>query len=405
MAKQRAPWLKAAVVAGVLLGVLLLIESVTTYHSVTRKLIPDHLIRQAGQFVSLLESQARQQKVESQETLQRLLDTLHEVESGDVAWIRVLDQEGHNLAVSGDPGRHEVSRYDMRDLLEVRVQTVSEAISTPSGDVMVVALPFRFRLVESQAPIPLNSPPDRQAVAGTAPQRGGARRPRFNIAEVGLYVHGASDPFLPLRRNLVVSSAAALALLAAMMVIFFRLPIYLRGRALEQQLALARRVQQELLPKKCSACGHLDFTAQCLPAWEVGGDYYDVLPGDDGQIGLVLLARRGSDGEVQIFRLEKGGPVLGLLPEALYEEEEVMLQDGDLLVLYSDGVVEAENDVAEDFSEERLIRLVRLNWDRSAGEIHRTIVDEVMRFTGRNSLQDDLTMLVARIKLQPSDDA
>ncbi len=63
-----------------------------------------------------------------------------------------------------------------------------------------------------------------------------------------------------------------------------------------------------------------------------------------------LLAR--SDGSVQ--RLEGGGPVLGILPGLSYQERSCVMEDGDMLLLYSDGVTEAQSPSGEEFGEERL---------------------------------------------------
>jgi hypothetical protein len=478
MIKRRAPWFKAAMVAGFLLGVLLLVGSVANYHSVTSHLVPDHLNRLAGQYVSRLETHARQQNAQSRGELQEILEQLHREQSGNIAWIRTVNQQGALLAASGDPSGRSIPEESLQTLLEVRAQSVSETISAPNGEVLVVTMPFRFRLMEPGAERGGRPSGRREGVIGS-PAGAGAGRPRFNIAEVSLYLHGTDDPFQPLRRNLVVSILAALALLGSMIILFLRLPSYLHGRQLEQQLAVARRVQQELLPHTCPTCERLDFSAECLPAWEVGGDYYDILPTGNGQIGLVLgdvsgkglpaallmgllhgavraysglwnganqpeitkelnellrarttserfvslfwayydphkhllhyvnaghlpplLARRGADGESEIQRLEKGGPVLGLLPKATYEQGEVALREGDLLVLYSDGVVEATNSSNEEFGEERLIQAVEANWQRSAAEIQGQILQEVTSFAGHKGLEDDLTLLVARVGAQ-----
>jgi sigma-B regulation protein RsbU (phosphoserine phosphatase) len=67
-----------------------------------------------------------------------------------------------------------------------------------------------------------------------------------------------------------------------------------------------------------------------------------------------LLIRDG----LSPIALDKGGPVLGLLPGADYETGRVDLHIGDVLVLYTDGVVEAENPEGEEYSAQRLARIV-----------------------------------------------
>jgi sigma-B regulation protein RsbU (phosphoserine phosphatase) len=69
---------------------------------------------------------------------------------------------------------------------------------------------------------------------------------------------------------------------------------------------------------------------------------------------LPLLIRDG----LSPIALDKGGPILGLLPGADYETGRVDLHIGDVLVLYTDGVVEAKNPEGEEYSAQRLSRIV-----------------------------------------------
>ena len=66
----------------------------------------------------------------------------------------------------------------------------------------------------------------------------------------------------------------------------------------------------------------------------------------------MLFGRNG------VRRFETGGLILGLFPHATYEEETVQLEDGDTLVVFSDGVTEAFNEAGDEFGEERLLRCV-----------------------------------------------
>ena len=56
-----------------------------------------------------------------------------------------------------------------------------------------------------------------------------------------------------------------------------------------------------------------------------------------------------------VRRLETGGLILGLFPQAVYEQETLQCEDGDLLVVFSDGVTEAENAEGDQFGEDRLL--------------------------------------------------
>jgi sigma-B regulation protein RsbU (phosphoserine phosphatase) len=72
------------------------------------------------------------------------------------------------------------------------------------------------------------------------------------------------------------------------------------------------------------------------------------------------------------------------------------LECGDLLVCFTDGISEPENEYGEMFGEDRLIDLVRKNFARSDGEIAQAVFEAVERWTGSPELQDDMTLLIAR---------
>lgn len=101
-----------------------------------------------------------------------------------------------------------------------------------------------------------------------------------------------------------------------------------------------------------------------------------------------------ANGEYQT--LEGGGMILGILPQAVYQESRVSMTPGDVLVLFSDGVTEAANPRDEDFGEERLARLVASLRDRSANEIVEAIHAAVTEFTEGAPAADDITVVVAR---------
>ena len=82
-----------------------------------------------------------------------------------------------------------------------------------------------------------------------------------------------------------------------------------------------------------------------------------------------LLIRAGTDPSP----LDKGGPVLGVLPDSNYESEKITLRQGDVLVLYTDGAVEAENPAGEQYSAERLSKTVSLHLQQNASELIETI--------------------------------
>jgi len=105
-----------------------------------------------------------------------------------------------------------------------------------------------------------------------------------------------------------------------------------------------------------------------------------------------LLLRAGRQQQT----LEAGGLLAGALPQAEYAQGEVLLQAGDLLVMYTDGVTEARSPGGEEFGEERLGRLLSDITDLSAEAIGRRICEEVRRHTGLESQADDVTLVVLK---------
>jgi phosphoserine phosphatase RsbU/P len=109
-----------------------------------------------------------------------------------------------------------------------------------------------------------------------------------------------------------------------------------------------------------------------------------------------LLLRNGSD---SFETLNVGGLLLGAMETITpYEEDSVQLDSGDLLVMFTDGVTESYNEnLDEEFEEDRLKKCILQNRDKSARDILDTIIDEARRFSD-GSVQDDLTLIVLKVK-------
>ena len=107
-----------------------------------------------------------------------------------------------------------------------------------------------------------------------------------------------------------------------------------------------------------------------------------------------LLLR--ADGRVQY--LLEGGVALGELPDARYEERPVALQPGDVLLLYTDGVSEAESPTGEQFGTRRLEQCLKRVAGGTAHEILKGVVDEVTAYAGEHGVSDDLTLVVVKVK-------
>jgi len=98
-----------------------------------------------------------------------------------------------------------------------------------------------------------------------------------------------------------------------------------------------------------------------------------------------------ADGAVE--RLGLGGAVLGVFPDGSYEQGQVAIQNGDRLVLYTDGITEVRNSNDEEFGEPRLIDLVVDNRACSAPSLQARLIEAVAAFSDGH-FQDDATLIV-----------
>jgi serine phosphatase RsbU (regulator of sigma subunit)/pSer/pThr/pTyr-binding forkhead associated (FHA) protein len=98
----------------------------------------------------------------------------------------------------------------------------------------------------------------------------------------------------------------------------------------------------------------------------------------------------------EIVKLDKGGLPVGLMPEMTYDEDKVMFNEGDVLVIYSDGITESVNLEDEEFGEERLIEVVKNNLHRSASGIRDRIDEVLTRFVGTAAAVDDMTVMLVK---------
>lgn len=233
---------------------------------------------------------------------------------------------------------------------------------------------------------------------------------------------------------------------------------------MEQELRVARVIQQTLLPKEIPDMPGWKLTAHWQPARAVSGDFYDFIHFPDGKIGLVIAdvtdkgvpaalvmattrsvlrsaaERLVSPGEVLrqanellypdipenmfatclylvldpsdgsmvyanaghnlpyrctaqgVVELRATGMPLGLMPGMVYEEKEAMLNPGERLLLYSDGLVEAHNPQREMFGFPRLRDLLAMHLGAEAIEF---LLKGLAEFTGPDwEQEDDVTLLL-----------
>lgn len=110
----------------------------------------------------------------------------------------------------------------------------------------------------------------------------------------------------------------------------------------------------------------------------------------------VLLRKSASCG-YEWLRLDCGGPVIGLLPEASYEQGSLLMHPGDLFLAYTDGVSEAMNSAEEEWGEEAMILAAQQASDGTAEDIVKAIFAAADAFAGDASQHDDMTVLVMKV--------
>ena len=242
-----------------------------------------------------------------------------------------------------------------------------------------------------------------------------------------------------------------------------------------KELEIARSVQVSLLPKTDPVIDGYDIAGICVPALEVGGDYFDFIALGDrklgiavgdvsgkgvpaaiymtltkgilqshaedavspravlskvnnlmyrtiernsfvsmlyavldppgrtmrfaraGQCPLILSQREGGGGR---FLSPKGmalGLEVGKVFDAVIEEQDVALKQGETLVFYTDGFTEAMDANDQEYGEQRLEASVAKNRHLPAAEMIRRMCDDVRQFTGGHPQHDDMTMVIVKV--------
>jgi sigma-B regulation protein RsbU (phosphoserine phosphatase) len=104
-----------------------------------------------------------------------------------------------------------------------------------------------------------------------------------------------------------------------------------------------------------------------------------------------ILVRGG-----KVTRLRISGMVLGVLPDNQYDCDAIRLEPGDLLVAFTDGITEPENEYGEEFGEKRLTDLLIHNARKPLNEVITIITQAVGEWSHSPEPQDDMTLLMAR---------
>lgn len=128
--------------------------------------------------------------------------------------------------------------------------------------------------------------------------------------------------------------------------------------------------------------------------------YAEVSNSDNGLIFYVNAGHsnpillRGKTNDIE--RLPATGQILGPFPEEKYRTEFVLMAPGDLLLLFTDGIVEASNDNREMYGEERLIRKLQEHKAKTPREICQLILEDVQVHNRMLDYSDDKTLVVIK---------
>ncbi len=132
--------------------------------------------------------------------------------------------------------------------------------------------------------------------------------------------------------------------------------------------------------------------------------FLGIIDGDTGELTFCnaghpapLLLRA----DAEITELRDGGPVLGALATAAFETGHTTLAPGEILLVYTDGLVECRNRAGEEFGAGRLISSAAGAADKSARGILFSLLGAVQDFAANEERQDDITLMVIRRDVAP----
>jgi sigma-B regulation protein RsbU (phosphoserine phosphatase) len=100
----------------------------------------------------------------------------------------------------------------------------------------------------------------------------------------------------------------------------------------------------------------------------------------------------------EIRLLTRGGPIIGSLFTAPYDQETIFLESGDILLIYTDGVTEALNSAGAELGEEKLRSILTETEALTARQAAERVIARVIEWQGQSSQHDDITLIVMKVK-------
>jgi serine phosphatase RsbU (regulator of sigma subunit) len=286
-------WVKVSIGFGLLLGLLLLLQTVGTYRYVSRSMVRQEAQNEADRKVNAINRLLRN-AARTPETYDSAIDELIRDAPQKVAWIRVLNSDGTPIASGGKLDEApKWTEESLRNEMIARGEQRRDVRQTKAGEILLSVSPLGrggFGRRSGPPPDQANRPfgPRPEGASGGFGPRGPGRGPGGQLVETAIYLDGISVSFAPLLLPLGVGSTAAIALLAAVVLIGLRFPSYISGKQYEEELALARRVQSDLFPRDGVPTSTLEFAARFIPSRQVGGDLYDIFETDDRGVAILL---------------------------------------------------------------------------------------------------------------------
>jgi len=137
--------------------------------------------------------------------------------------------------------------------------------------------------------------------------------------------------------------------------------------------------------------GGLRFTTAFIAEFEPGPRRLSYI--NAGHNAPVVRRQSGS-----IERLSAGGMPLGIQEEATYESGETVLQPGDWLLIFTDGLVEALNSSGEEYGEPRMLNVLQAGASASADELLRRMMSDLDIFVGATPQHDDVTCMLVKVQ-------
>jgi serine phosphatase RsbU (regulator of sigma subunit) len=275
-------WIIFWLILGAALAILLLVDSISTYFFVSHAIVLDRARRDLTRISAEVEHKMQLQHPSNQQEVKALLDSIVE-EHEHLLWLD-LDWPDGSLKVqtTGHPSV-TFTGIDVHSRLREHLEIVTTTHTNTGDAVVAMYMIHAFAGAHSRPHGPMDAPPPSEDQMAHHMDR-----EPFPILQAAMSTSGMGAEFWPIRRNLIIDCSAALALLAAVVIAVLRLRNYVRARELEQQLQIARQVQQSLLFGGDSNSRHVQVAAECIPAWHVGGDFYDSFSTQSDDFAVVV---------------------------------------------------------------------------------------------------------------------